>query len=78
MAEIKPVRDNDFLENEDASYQKNLCFSRLTPEELETEKHLRRRIDSRIMPLVILVYLMNYMFVLRLYTFLTMLTQVQK
>lgn len=32
----------------------------LTPEELVTEKKLRRKIDSLIMPLVILVYLMNY------------------
>ncbi|KAF2731373.1 MFS transporter [Polyplosphaeria fusca] len=34
--------------------------SALTAEELEIEKHLRRKIDWRIMPLVILVYLMNY------------------
>ncbi|KAL2823834.1 major facilitator superfamily domain-containing protein [Aspergillus cavernicola] len=32
----------------------------LSPEEKEIEKKLRRRIDSIIMPLVILVYLMNY------------------
>ncbi|KAL2857254.1 major facilitator superfamily domain-containing protein [Aspergillus pseudoustus] len=32
----------------------------LTPEEKVVEKKLRRRIDSIIMPLVILVYLMNY------------------
>ncbi|OJJ54592.1 hypothetical protein ASPSYDRAFT_160454 [Aspergillus sydowii CBS 593.65] len=32
----------------------------LSPEELEVEKKLRRRIDAIIMPLVILVYLMNY------------------
>lgn len=32
----------------------------LTPEEKEIEKKLRRRIDGLIMPLVILVYLMNY------------------
>lgn len=32
----------------------------LTPEELEVEKKLRRKIDFLIMPLVILVYLMNY------------------
>lgn len=32
----------------------------LSPEELETEKKLRRKIDFLIMPLIILVYLMNY------------------
>ncbi|KAL4758935.1 putative MFS transporter [Aspergillus foveolatus] len=32
----------------------------LSPEELAIERKLRRRIDSIIMPLVILVYLMNY------------------
>lgn len=32
----------------------------LTPEEKVIEKKLRRKIDGRIMPLVILVYLMNY------------------
>ena len=32
----------------------------LTLEELEVEKKLRRKIDLLIMPLVVLVYLMNY------------------
>jgi hypothetical protein len=32
----------------------------LSEEELAIERKLRRRIDLRIMPLVILVYLMNY------------------
>jgi len=32
----------------------------LTPEELALEKKLVRRIDLLIMPLIILVYLMNY------------------
>ncbi|KAL3448192.1 major facilitator superfamily domain-containing protein [Aspergillus insuetus] len=36
------------------------AIGELTPEEKVTEKKLRRRIDSIIMPLVILVYLMNY------------------
>lgn len=34
--------------------------SQLTEEELIVEKKLRRKIDTLIMPLVILVYLMNY------------------
>ncbi|KAF2157151.1 retrograde regulation protein 2 [Myriangium duriaei CBS 260.36] len=32
----------------------------LSPEELEIETKLRRKIDLRIMPLIILIYLMNY------------------
>ena len=33
---------------------------RLSPEELVLEKKLRRKMDLRIMPLVVLIYLMNY------------------
>lgn len=33
---------------------------KLTPAELITEKRLRRKLDMRIMPCVIMVYLMNY------------------
>lgn len=32
----------------------------LSPEELVIEKKLRRKIDLLIMPLIVLVYLMNY------------------
>jgi hypothetical protein len=35
-------------------------FTVLTDEELAIEKKLRRKIDLRIMPVVISVYLMNY------------------
>ena len=35
-------------------------FGQLTEEELVIQKKLKRKIDSLIMPLVILVYLMNY------------------
>lgn len=35
-------------------------FGALTEDELLIEKKLRRKIDMLIMPLVILVYLMNY------------------
>lgn len=35
-------------------------LTKLTEEELVIERKLRRRIDSLIMPMVILVYLMNY------------------
>jgi hypothetical protein len=32
----------------------------LTPDELIAEKKLRRKIDQRIMPVVVTVYLLNY------------------
>lgn len=35
-------------------------LQQLSDEELQLEKKLRRKIDSLIMPLVILVYLLNY------------------
>lgn len=35
-------------------------LTRLTDEEKIVEKKLKRRIDSLIMPLVVLVYLLNY------------------
>lgn len=42
------------------SHEEAVHLAELTPDELEIEKKLRRKIDSLIMPLVILVYLMNY------------------
>ena len=47
--------DKDNISNEEIEN-----FAELTEEERATEKKLVRKIDSRIMPLVILVYLMNY------------------
>lgn len=32
----------------------------LSPEELDIEKKLRKKIDLRIMPIIVLIYLMNY------------------
>ncbi|KAL9108757.1 MAG: hypothetical protein Q9227_006553 [Pyrenula ochraceoflavens] len=53
--------DHDiFGEKSTASHDEVLQFSKLTEEELAVEKKLRRKIDTLIMPLVILVYLMNY------------------
>lgn len=43
-----------------ASHQEEMHFGILTEEELIIEKKLRRKIDMRIMPVVITVYLMNY------------------
>jgi len=61
MDEEKPttVADHDLLGKDETTYHEDMSEAALTPEELETEKHLRRRIDMMIMPLVILVYLMN-------------------
>lgn len=37
-----------------------LHYGSLSQEELDDEKKLRRKIDLTIMPLVVLIYLMNY------------------
>ena len=60
MDEEKPtiVTDHDLLDKGETTYHE-MSHAALTPEELEVEKQLRRRIDMMIMPLVILVYLMN-------------------
>ncbi|KAL9618771.1 MAG: hypothetical protein Q9160_006565 [Pyrenula sp. 1 TL-2023] len=53
--------DKEILgEKADYSHDEAAHHSRLTEEELVIEKKLRKRIDMLIMPLVILVYLMNY------------------
>lgn len=64
MSDIKStdvVRDADLLgEKADVSYEETMHFAALTEEEKIVEKQLKRRIDALIMPLVVLVYLMNY------------------
>ena len=52
------ITDNELVG--DKTIQQALHSGELTPEELMTEKVLRRKIDSVIMPLVVLVYLMNF------------------
>ncbi|KAL1855042.1 hypothetical protein Plec18167_004507 [Paecilomyces lecythidis] len=47
-------------EKTEVSHEEVMDLSQLTPDERILEKKLRRRIDSLIMPLIILVYLMNY------------------
>jgi hypothetical protein len=42
------------------SHEENIYHLQLTAEELVIEKKLRRRIDCIIMPLVVLVYVLNY------------------
>lgn len=61
MAESKYVADHDLMgEKLDISHSEVMHFGELTEEELVIEKRLRQKIDMLIMPLVILVYLMNY------------------
>ena len=55
------LRDADFMgEKSDVSQEERMHWGELTEEELVTQKKLLRKIDSLIMPCVILVYLMNY------------------
>ncbi|KAF2111894.1 permease of the major facilitator superfamily [Lophiotrema nucula] len=55
------IRDRELMgDKPEVVHQEALHHGQLTPEELEIEKKLRKIIDWRIMPLVILVYLMNY------------------
>lgn len=50
----------EYMEDTSRSQSPPTSHDELTPEELVVEKKLRRKIDSLIMPLVVLVYLMNY------------------
>jgi len=52
--------NHEHLEETSRSQSPPTSHDELTPDELEVEKKLRRKIDSLIMPLVVLVYLMNY------------------
>jgi len=55
------VLDHELLGEKAAiSHDEAVHFGELTEEERHIEKKLVRRIDSLIMPLIILVYLMNY------------------
>jgi hypothetical protein len=65
MADIKPgtsaILDHDLLgDKATMSHDDAMHFGALTEEELVIEKKLVRKIDMLIMPLVVLVYLMNY------------------
>lgn len=48
------------MEKTAASHEEFVHMAQLTAEEKVLEKRLTRRIDILIMPLIILVYLMNY------------------
>ena len=55
------ITDHEVMgEKADITHEEVVQVTQLTPEEHAIEKKLRRRIDCLIMPLVILVYLMNY------------------
>ena len=60
IAHKETLRDQDVLADSKVTREEAMHFSALTEEELVNEKRLRRKIDLLIMPLVILVYLMNY------------------
>lgn len=53
------LHDHDVMDH-DVSREEAMHLGQLSEEELAVEKKLRRKIDSLIMPLVMLVYLMNY------------------
>jgi hypothetical protein len=55
------IADRDMMgEKAEMSHEEVVHLTELTEEEKIVEKQLRRRIDSLIMPLVVLVYLLNY------------------
>lgn len=55
------LHDHDILAGEkDVSREEAVQFANMSDDELEVQKKLVRKIDWLIMPLVILVYLMNY------------------
>ncbi|KAE8155276.1 major facilitator superfamily domain-containing protein, partial [Aspergillus avenaceus] len=60
MADLKITDHEAMGEKADMAHEEVVRMAELTPEEKIIEKKLRRRIDCLIMPLVILVYLMNY------------------
>lgn len=61
MASDDKITDAQLMgEKEGTLHEEAMHWGELTEEELHIEKKLRLRIDMLIMPLVILVYLMNY------------------
>jgi hypothetical protein len=59
--DAKEYHDSDVMgEKGEVAHEERMHWGELTADELVIEKKLRRKIDSLIMPCVILVYLMNY------------------
>lgn len=55
------VADHDLLgDKPDNSHEEAMHLGSLTEDELVVEKKLKRKIDILVMPMVVLVYLMNY------------------
>ena len=55
------ISDHEIMgEKVEMAHEETVHLMELSPEEKVLERKLRRRIDILIMPLVILVYLMNY------------------
>lgn len=61
MAEEIYIKDHETMgEKAEMAHEEVVHLMALTEEEKIIEKKLRTRIDTLIMPLVVLVYLMNY------------------
>lgn len=60
LTQKEVVHDRDVVERADLNREEAMHMGELTAEEEEIAKKLRKRIDSLIMPLVMSVYLMNY------------------
>lgn len=59
--ESKTIADDELMgDKSGVTHEEAMHFGVLTPDELIVEKKLKRKIDGLIMPLVVLVYLMNY------------------
>ncbi|KAM0718040.1 hypothetical protein Q7P37_006372 [Cladosporium fusiforme] len=54
------LRDDDVVGEKRITHEEAMHLRQLSPEELVAEKKLRKKIDSLIMPIVVTVYLMNY------------------
>ncbi|OQN99716.1 hypothetical protein B0A48_14486 [Cryoendolithus antarcticus] len=59
VAHKEMLHDHDVL-GKDVTREEAMHFGALTEEELVIEKKLRRKIDALVMPIVVSVYLMNY------------------
>ncbi|KAK5168929.1 uncharacterized protein LTR77_006238 [Saxophila tyrrhenica] len=60
LAHQEAARDHDVVGNHGVNPEEAMHWGELTENELVLEKQLKRKIDMLIMPLVMLVYLMNY------------------
>lgn len=54
------LRDKDVMGEKHLTSEEAEHLRQLSPEELVAEKKLRKKIDALIMPIVVVVYLMNY------------------